>query len=88
MPKVTIDGQEYDADQLSESAKSQLASIQFADQKITQLQQELALATRNAYFTVLKSELKSIEITSFIAFCFTLLIFLLMGLFVFELGLQ
>lgn len=63
MPKVTIDGQEYDSDQLSESAKSQLASIQFADQKITQLQQELALAqtARNAYFTVLKSELKSIE---------------------------
>ena len=61
MPKVTIDGREYDADQLSESAKSQLVSIQFADQKINQLQQELALVqtARNAYFTVLQSEIKT-----------------------------
>ena len=61
MSKVTIDGHEYDADQLSDSAKSQLVSIQFADQKINQLKQELALVqtARNAYFTVLQSEIKT-----------------------------
>ena len=45
----------------SDSAKSQLVSIQFADQKINQLKQELALVqtARNAYFTVLQSEIKT-----------------------------
>ena len=63
MSKVSIDGREYDPEQLSESARGQLVSIQFADQKINQLQQELALiqTARSAYFHVLQSELKKTE---------------------------
>jgi hypothetical protein len=63
MSKVTIEGREYDSEQLSESAKAQLVCIQFADQKINQLQQELALiqTARSAYFHVLQSELTKTE---------------------------
>ena len=48
---VTIDGKEYDVDTLSDDAKGQLISLQVTDQKIAQLQQELAIfqTARAAY---------------------------------------
>jgi hypothetical protein len=51
MPKITIDGKEYDTDQLSTEAKNQLISIQFTDRKIQELNLELAAlqTARNAY---------------------------------------
>lgn len=57
MANITIDNQEYDLDKLSAEAKAQLLSLQVTDQKIAQLQQDLAIAqtARNAYAKVLAS---------------------------------
>jgi hypothetical protein len=59
MPVITIDGTEYDTDQLSDKAKPLLASIQACDNKIQQLQIELAMiqTARTAYGTELHGEL-------------------------------
>ncbi len=56
MSKVVIDGQEYALDQLSDAAKQQIASIQFVDGKIRNLQAELAVmqTARMAYVNALK----------------------------------
>ena len=61
MATLTIDGTEYDTEQLSEAAKSQVTNIQLVDQKIVQLQQELAIVqtARNAYVQALQAELPS-----------------------------
>lgn len=60
MPKLTIDGNEYDTDQLSTEAKNQLGSIQFVDKKIQELNMELAVlqTARNAYAKALGDILK------------------------------
>ena len=57
--KVTIDGKVYAADDLSETAKQNLISMQLVDQKIAQTQQELAIfqTARNAYANALKEQL-------------------------------
>jgi hypothetical protein len=59
MPVITIDGTEYDTDQLSDKAKAQLASIQACDTKLQQLQVEIAMiqTARTAYGMALKGEL-------------------------------
>lgn len=51
MPVITIDGQEYDSDLLSEEAKAQLASLQVVDRKIIELNNDLKIlhTARNAY---------------------------------------
>jgi cell division protein ZapA (FtsZ GTPase activity inhibitor) len=56
---ITIDGKDYDLDILTESARSQLESMHLVDQKIAQLQSEIAIAqtARNAYAAALKAEL-------------------------------
>ena len=59
MPSIPIDGQEYDLESLSDVSRAHLSSIQLTDQKISQLQSDLAIAqtARNAYATALKNEL-------------------------------
>jgi hypothetical protein len=59
MAMLTIDGKEYDTEQLSDAAKAQLTNVQLVDQKIAQLQQELAImqTARNAYVQALQAEL-------------------------------
>ena len=59
MATITIDGSEYNIEDLSDSSRAQLASLQLTDQKIAQLQADLAIAqtARNAYATALKAEL-------------------------------
>lgn len=56
---VTIDGQQYNLDALSENAKAQLTNMRLADQEIARLQMQMALAqtARNAYAQALKTEL-------------------------------
>ena len=51
MPKITIDGKDYDTDSLSDAAKAQLTSLQVTDQEIQRLNIQLAIAqtARNAY---------------------------------------
>lgn len=63
MPTITVDGKQYDTDQLSDEGKAQLASIQFVDRKIAELQAEVAaLQTgRNAYIRALSEMLNQGE---------------------------
>ena len=51
MATITIDGKEYDSDELSQEAKGQLASIQFVDQELARLTAQVAAmqTARNTY---------------------------------------
>ena len=59
MANINIDGKEYDIDDLSQTAKEQLASIQFAQGEIKKLEGQIAIyKTANAAYTAaLKEEL-------------------------------
>lgn len=63
--KITIDGIEYNLDDLSDNSKAQIASIQFVDTQIQNLNNELAVAdtARIAYTNALKAELPMKEET-------------------------
>lgn len=56
MPIIRIDDVEYELDLLTEEAKAQLTSIQHTDQKITELQRDLAIAqtARASYAAALR----------------------------------
>lgn len=56
---VTIDGEVYDVDSLSEEARQQLANYRVADSEVARLRVQLALiqTARNAYGQALKAEL-------------------------------
>jgi len=58
-PKVTIDEKDYLIEDLSDDAKNQLNSMNVVDQKITNLQQEVAImqTARNAYARALTAAL-------------------------------
>lgn len=51
MATITIDGKEYDADILSDEVKALVGSLQVTDQKIADLQSQLAIyqTARAAY---------------------------------------
>lgn len=59
MAKVTIDGKEYEFENLSDDAKQQINNIRVAEQKLLQLQQETALVqtARAAYSAALAKAL-------------------------------
>ena len=59
MATLTIDGKEYDTEQLSDAAKAQITNVQLVDQKLAQLKQEVAImqTARNAYVQALQAEL-------------------------------
>ena len=59
MATITIDDLEYSVDDLSDSAKAQLASLQAVDQKIIDAQQNLAIlqTARNTYASALREHL-------------------------------
>ena len=59
---ITIDGKEYEIEDFNDNARAQLASMQQADQKIAQLQSEIAMAqtARNAYAQALAAELSDL----------------------------
>lgn len=62
-PTVTVDDKQYLVNDLPESAKAQLANIQFVDAQLQQLNNEWAVAdtARIGYTNALKSELTKIE---------------------------
>ena len=66
MPNIRIDDKEYDLDQLSADARAQLASLQATDNRIAELQRDLAIAqtARNAYAGALKSLLPAPQETA------------------------
>ena len=62
--KVTIDGVDYDLNDMSDSAKEQLANIQFVDGRLQQLNNEWAVSdtARIGYTNAIKAELAKLEV--------------------------
>jgi len=60
MPKITVDGIEYNTEDLSDNGKVQLASLQFLEVQMSKLQNEIAVfqTAKNAYISALKAELQ------------------------------
>jgi hypothetical protein len=63
MPKITVDGIDYNTEDLSDNGKAQLASLQFLEVQMAKLNNEIAVyqTARNAYVVALKVELEKIE---------------------------
>ena len=59
MPKITVDGIEYNTEDLSENGKAQLASLQFLEVQMNKLKSEIAVyqTARNSYVAALKAEI-------------------------------
>ena len=59
MATITIDGKDYNSDDLSDEAKQQLASFQFAQSEIKRLNANLAIyqTAASAYSAALKEAL-------------------------------
>ena len=60
MPKITVDGIEYNTEDLSDNGKAQLASLQFLEVQMSKLRDEIAVfqTAKNAYISALKAELQ------------------------------
>lgn len=60
MPKITVDGVEYNTEDLSDNGKAQLASLQFLEVQMSKLQNEIAVfqTAKSAYVAALKNELQ------------------------------
>ena len=60
MPKITVDGIDYNSEDLSENGKAQLASLQFLEVQMNKLKSEIAVyqTARNSYVAALKGELE------------------------------
>ena len=65
MPKIKIDDIEYNSEDLSDNGKAQLASLQFLDAQMNQLQSEIAVyqTARAAYSSALQAELDKLSET-------------------------
>ena len=63
MPKITVDGIDYNTEDLSDNGKAQLASLQFLDVQLSKIQGEIAVyqTARNSYVAALKAELEKQE---------------------------
>lgn len=60
MPKITVDGIDYNTEDLSDNGKAQLASLQFLELQMAKLQNEIAVfqTAKAAYVAALKAELE------------------------------
>ena len=56
---ITVDGVEYNINEMSDAAKAQLSNVQFVDHQVRQLQNEWAISdtARLGYQAALKGEL-------------------------------
>ena len=63
MPKITVDGIDYNSEDLSDNGKAQLASLQFLEIQLKKIQGEIAVyqTARNSYVAALKAELEKQE---------------------------
>lgn len=61
--KLTFGGKEYSIEDLSEDAKQQVLNIQFVDERIQQINNELAIAdtARIGYSRAIKNEVAKID---------------------------
>jgi len=62
MPKITVEGIEYNSEDLSDNGKAQFASLQFLEAQMKKIKSEIAVyqTARNSYAAALKSELTNI----------------------------
>lgn len=60
MPKITVDGIDYNTEDLTDNGKAQLASLQFLERHMRDLRNEIAVykTARKAYAEALKAELQ------------------------------
>jgi hypothetical protein len=60
MPKITIDGMDYNTEDLSDNGKAQLASLQFLEVQMNKIRSEIAVyqTARKTYIAALQAELK------------------------------
>ena len=60
MPKITVDGIEYNTEDLTDNGKAQLASLQFLEVQMNKLKNEIAVyqTAKSAYMSALKLELE------------------------------
>jgi hypothetical protein len=63
MPKITVDGIEYNTEDLSDNGKAQLASLQFLEVQMNKIKSEIAIyqTARNSYVAALKAELEKAD---------------------------
>ncbi len=63
MPKINIDGIEYNSEDLTDNGKAQLASLQFLDVQMNKIQSEISVyqTARNSYIAALKTDLEDGE---------------------------
>lgn len=63
MVKVVVQNVEYETENLSDNAKAQLASLQFLEVHIQQIENEIAVhqTARKAYADSLKRELSKVD---------------------------
>lgn len=61
MPKINVDGIEYNTEDLTENGKAQLASLQFLEVQMNKIKSEIAVyqTAKNAYIQALKEELEN-----------------------------
>ena len=63
MPKITVDGIEYNTEDLTDNGKAQLASLQFLEVQMNKLRNEIAVfqTAKAAYLQALKAELEPLK---------------------------
>nr|WP_176704554.1 DUF6447 family protein [Pseudomonas sp.]QDK64880.1 hypothetical protein pA62H2_p30 [Pseudomonas sp.] len=63
IPTLTLNGKDYDLNQLSDDARAQVANIQVVDAEIIRLQQQMAIAqtAHNAYVAALMAAVEPVE---------------------------
>lgn len=61
MPKITVDGIDYNTEDLTENGKAQLASLQFLEAQMNKIKSEIAVyqTARVSYVNALKVELEA-----------------------------
>ena len=66
MTSITIDGKDYDSDELSDEIKSQLVSLQFVDSELSRLNARIAVlqTARHAYGQAIQRSLNNEDIDS------------------------
>jgi len=60
MPKLTVDGIDYNTEDLTDNGKAQLASLQFLEVQMNKLKNEISVynTARATYVAALKAELE------------------------------
>ena len=63
MPKISVDGIEYNTEDLTDNGKAQLASLQFLEVQMNKIRSEIAVyqTAKNAYIQALKEELENYQ---------------------------